>query len=135
MAIHSDIYNHGVPWEEGFSVTQARRVDGIIYVSGQFSHDMQSGFVGEGDFEAQARKSLENLDRVLAGFDATKSDLAETITFSDEIQIEDIGICEAVQRGLASETYVSGRYSPQRENGVHHFHELYARDMGISKLA
>ena len=65
----------------------------------------------------------------------TKSDLAETITFSDEIQIEDIGICEAVQRGLASETYVSGRYSPQRENGVHHFHELYARDMGISKLA
>jgi len=42
MAIHSDIYNHGVPWEEAFSVVQARRVDGIIYVSGQFSHNHTS---------------------------------------------------------------------------------------------
>ena len=81
MATQNRIYNHGVPWEEGFSVTQARRVDGIIYVSGQFSHDMQGQFVGEGDFEAQARKSLENLDRVLAGFDATKSDLAEMVVY------------------------------------------------------
>jgi 2-iminobutanoate/2-iminopropanoate deaminase len=81
MAIATDIYNHGVPWEEGFSVTQARRINGIIYVSGQFSHDMQGEFVGEGDFEAQARKSLENLDRVLAGFDATKSDLGEMVVY------------------------------------------------------
>jgi 2-iminobutanoate/2-iminopropanoate deaminase len=81
MAIRNDIYDHGVPWEEGFSVTQARRVGGIIYVSGQFSHDLQGEFVGEGDFEAQARKTLENLDRVLAGFDATKSNLAEMVVY------------------------------------------------------
>lgn len=81
MAIQNRIYNHGVPWEEDFSVTQGRRLDGIIYVSGQFSHDMQGQFVGEGDFEAQARKSLENLDRVLAGFGATKSDLAEMVVY------------------------------------------------------
>ncbi|HEU4522813.1 MAG TPA: SRPBCC family protein [Thermoanaerobaculia bacterium] len=62
---------------------------------------------------------------------AAKHDLAETIAFSDEIQIEDIEICEAVQRGLQSRTYDSGRYSPIRENGVHHFHGLYARDMGL----
>ncbi len=55
----------------------------------------------------------------------------ETVAFSDEIQIEDIGICEAVQRGLRSSTYSSGRYSPIRENGVHHFHQLYAESMGI----
>ena len=63
-----------------------------------------------------------------------QNDLAETIAFSDEIQIEDVEICEAVQRGLASSTYESGRYSPQRENGVHHFHGLYARDMGIETV-
>ena len=63
--------------------------------------------------------------------DAVKAQIDETIRFSDEIQIEDIEICEAVQRGLRSATYVSGRYSPVRENGVHHFHQLYARDMGI----
>jgi choline monooxygenase len=61
-----------------------------------------------------------------------KTELAETIEFSDEIQLEDIEICEAVQRGLQSDTYVSGRYSPMRENGVHHFHELYARSMKLS---
>jgi choline monooxygenase len=54
----------------------------------------------------------------------------EQIAFSDEIQLEDIGICEAVQRGLASSTYEAGRFSPQRENGVHHFHGLYAEQMG-----
>ncbi len=58
--------------------------------------------------------------------------LAETIAFSDEIQLEDIAICEAVQRGLASSTYSTGRYSPVRENGVHHFHCLYAEAMSHS---
>lgn len=44
--------------------------------------------------------------------------------FSDEVQAEDIAICEAVQRGLASGSYVAGRLNPKREGGVHHFHEL-----------
>lgn len=47
-----------------------------------------------------------------------------TVEFSDEIQIEDIGICETVQRNLHSRTYTNGRYSVKRENGVHHFHGL-----------
>ncbi|HYY56087.1 MAG TPA: SRPBCC family protein [Pyrinomonadaceae bacterium] len=52
--------------------------------------------------------------------------LRRTVEFSDEIQEEDIRICEAVQRGLRSRTYRSGRYSVRRENGVHHFHGLLA---------
>lgn len=48
----------------------------------------------------------------------------ETIEFSDEIQQEDIRICESVQRGLASREYRQGRFSVKRENGVHHFHLL-----------
>jgi choline monooxygenase len=47
-----------------------------------------------------------------------------TIDFSDEIQREDIKICEAVQRGLGSRHYSQGRFSVKRENGVHHFHGL-----------
>lgn len=50
----------------------------------------------------------------------------QTIEFSDEVQIEDIAICEAVQRGLRSQTYQQGRFSVKRENGVHHFHRLLA---------
>jgi len=60
--------------------------------------------------------------------DAERDDVREavrrTVEFSDEIQVEDIRICEAVQRGLRSRTYASGRYSVARENGVHHFHGL-----------
>ncbi len=49
-----------------------------------------------------------------------------TIDFSDEIQQEDIRICESVQRGLHSSSYSQGRFSVKRENGVHHFHGLLA---------
>lgn len=52
--------------------------------------------------------------------------LSHTVEFSDEVQIEDIKICEAVQRGLRSRFYDRGRYSVKRENGVHHFHGLLA---------
>ncbi|WP_417475068.1 aromatic ring-hydroxylating oxygenase subunit alpha [Luteimonas mephitis] len=44
--------------------------------------------------------------------------------FSDDVQHEDIAICEDVQRGLASGSYVAGRLNPLRESGVRHFHEL-----------
>src|SRR5262249_1012482 len=50
--------------------------------------------------------------------------IRQTVEFSDEIQIEDANICEAVQRGFRSRFYKAGRYSVKRENGVHHFHGL-----------
>jgi len=63
-------------------------------------------------------------------FDPDRNEVREAlnrvIEFSDEIQLEDIAICEAVQRGLRSRTYERGRYSVKRENGVHHFHRLLA---------
>ncbi|HEX7832008.1 MAG TPA: SRPBCC family protein, partial [Thermoanaerobaculia bacterium] len=63
--------------------------------------------------------------------ESVKQQIDETVQFSDEIQIEDIDICESVQRGLRSSTYDAGRFSPKRENGVHHFHQLYAELMGL----
>lgn len=62
--------------------------------------------------------------------EATKKRIEETVQFSDEIQIEDINICEAVQRGLEAPSYTSGRYAPARENGVHHFHGLLSEFLG-----
>ncbi len=70
------------------------------------------------------------LDRTLTIFEwfanpeATVDDMQATIDFSDEIQQEDIFICELVQKGLGSKSYDRGRYSVKRENGVHHFHQL-----------
>jgi choline monooxygenase len=57
----------------------------------------------------------------------TREAVRQAIEFSDEIQLQDIAICEAVQKGLKSRTYDRGRYSVRRENGVHHFHSLLAR--------
>ena len=51
---------------------------------------------------------------------------------------EDQGICEAVQRGLASKGYHQGRFivdegrSEISEHGVHHFQRLYAEAMGLA---
>ena len=53
--------------------------------------------------------------------------LAKSIAWSDEIQQEDIRICENVQRNLRSLSYEAGRYCARRENGLHHFHELVRR--------
>ena len=49
-----------------------------------------------------------------------------SVEFSDQIQIEDVAICEAVQKNLHSRSYSRGRYSVKQEKGVHAFHRMYA---------
>jgi choline monooxygenase len=58
------------------------------------------------------------------GTEKVRERIRKTIAFSDEVQKEDVNLCEHVQRGLRSSTYDRGRYSVKRENGVHHFHML-----------
>lgn len=48
----------------------------------------------------------------------------------DRVEREDEEIVEAVQRGVRSRLYDRGRYSPTREQGVHHFHRLLAAALG-----
>ena len=55
---------------------------------------------------------------------ATDTESSKLVAFSDEIQDEDVEICETVQRNLRSRVYDRGRYSAKREVGVHHFHSL-----------
>jgi choline monooxygenase len=56
--------------------------------------------------------------------------MQQAIGFSDQIQQEDIVLCEQVQRGLRSRSYGAGRFSPKRENGVHHFQSLVREYVG-----
>jgi choline monooxygenase len=44
----------------------------------------------------------------------------------DRVEREDEAVVESVQKGVASRLYHRGRYSPTREQGVHHFHRLLA---------
>ena len=42
----------------------------------------------------------------------------------ETVELEDQAVVESVQRGIRSRFYDSGRYSPTREQGTHHFHRL-----------
>jgi choline monooxygenase len=55
--------------------------------------------------------------------------IAEDMAYSEQIQDEDIEICEAVQKGLGSDAYHRGRYSVERELGVWHFHECLKQSL------
>lgn len=60
----------------------------------------------------------------------------ESMNVGDRVQGEDLGICEAVQRGLKSRAYGAGRLSVRREAGEHLFHRLLAADLkGLSRSA
>jgi choline monooxygenase len=48
----------------------------------------------------------------------------ESIRVSEVVQDEDVKICDAVQKGLASRAYLAGRLSVRREAGEHLFHRL-----------
>jgi len=50
----------------------------------------------------------------------------ESIALGHKIQLEDVGVCEDVQKGLASRSYRTGRFSVRREVAIHHFHRLLA---------
>ncbi len=71
-------------------------------------------------------------DRTLAIFEwfasaepaASRNEIMRAIEFAEQVQKEDIHLCETVQKGLNSASYDRGRYSVKRENGVHHFHAL-----------
>jgi len=52
-----------------------------------------------------------------------------SVEFSHQIQVEDVAICERVQRNLVSSSYDRGRYSRKQEQGVHAFHRMYLKTM------
>lgn len=45
----------------------------------------------------------------------------------DKVELEDEEVVEGVQQGIQSRYYNTGRFSPTREQGVHHFHSLLSQ--------
>ncbi|MEM7469352.1 MAG: RidA family protein [Pseudomonadota bacterium] len=71
-----------------FFISQATRVGELIFVSGQASLDLD-GNVLDGDFESQARRSIENLALVLeAGGSGLDKLVKVTILVTDISQFE-----------------------------------------------
>ena len=78
-----------------------------------------------------------DVDHCRVIFDFYFADVSEThrqynqqsVAVGARVQDEDLGICEAVQRGLKSRAYRAGRLSVRREAGEHLFHRLLAADL------
>jgi choline monooxygenase len=49
----------------------------------------------------------------------------------DKVEREDEAVVESVQKGVCSRFYNTGRYSPTREQGTHHFHRLLAEFLNM----
>lgn len=62
-----------------------------------------------------------------ASSEEARDQQARSMEVADQIQYEDVSICEDVQRGLRSRSFDTGRYSVRREEGVFHFHRLLAQ--------
>jgi choline monooxygenase len=55
---------------------------------------------------------------------------ATMVEFIDQVQREDIIICESVQRGLESGFFTRGRLVPPYEDGIQHFDRLVTAALG-----
>jgi choline monooxygenase len=79
----------------------------------------------------EPERSLAIFEWYLPEKDHSSPAAKASVEFSDQIQIEDVGICEIVQKNLRSRSYSRGRFSVKQEKGVHAFHQMYAETMGI----
>ncbi|MBK7993807.1 MAG: aromatic ring-hydroxylating dioxygenase subunit alpha [Blastocatellia bacterium] len=60
--------------------------------------------------------------------DTSEDFITASIKASEQVQIEDVSICESVQRGLSSKSYTTGRYAPTLEGGAYLLHQLLKKD-------
>jgi choline monooxygenase len=77
----------------------------------------------------EPERSLTIFEWYLAEKDHSSPAAKASVEFSDQIQMEDVGICEIVQKNLRSRSYSRGRFSVKQEKGVHAFHRMYAEVM------
>ena len=60
-----------------------------------------------------------------------EANIEQDAEFSEIVQQEDILICESVQKGLESNGYDQGKFSPLHEQGVLHFQSLIRNSLGF----
>jgi len=97
-----------------YRLAQGHRVGDLLFISGQTAIDDNGKLIGLGDFDAQAQKTFENLEKVLsAGGSSLKNVVKVTILLRDMANFEKI-------------VALRGRY----------FHEPYPADtiMEVSSL-
>lgn len=86
MTISKETKSLNMPWEKEYGYSQAVKVGGTIYLSGQVSHDSKGNVVGLGDIETQMRQSYSNIQKVLAHYGATMDDIVDEVLFVTDME-------------------------------------------------
>jgi choline monooxygenase len=61
--------------------------------------------------------------------EVAEQEVDEFIAFIDQVQREDIVLCESVQRGLSSGYFEQGKLMLSRESALRHFQKLVYRHL------
>lgn len=86
MSISKEIRRLDMLREEEFGYSQAIKVGDTIYLSGQIAYDDVGNFVGRGDMEAQMYRAYENVQKLLARFDATMANVVDEVLFVTDME-------------------------------------------------
>ena len=114
MTLCKDVKESGMPWEEQYGYAQAVKVDDMIYVSGQLSHDDHGNMVGAAplddsgrirdysNMETQMRQTYANAKKLLNQFGATLDNVVEEVLY-----VRDMDTAFAVAGAVRKEAYGS----------------------------
>ncbi|ETO08646.1 hypothetical protein RFI_28741, partial [Reticulomyxa filosa] len=66
--------------------------------------------------------------------DAVQEFIEKSLNASDQVQKEDMILCDGVQKGIESSAYkrLRGRYAPQIETPLFQFHQIYSKHIGLN---
>jgi enamine deaminase RidA (YjgF/YER057c/UK114 family) len=88
----------GMPWESAYGYAQAVKAGGVIYVSGQLSHDERGNLIGAATLDdagrivdssnmaLQMQTTYENARRLLAKFGATLDDVVDEVIYVTDFE-------------------------------------------------
>jgi enamine deaminase RidA (YjgF/YER057c/UK114 family) len=114
--IDREVAHFGMPWESIYGYAQAVKAAGVIYVSGQLSHDDKGNIVGPATLDAagavvdsssmalQMQTTYENAQRLLARFGATLDDVVDEV-----IYVTDFAAAFAVAGKVRKAAYATDR--------------------------